>query len=132
MIGNDAFQEADTIGITQPVTKHNYLVMKRDNLGSVLKQSFHLAATGRPGPIVVDVPKDVQLELLDDEYPESFAIRGYKPVTRAPMDDVARLADAIAQSKKPLFFLGGGMIIANAHAAFAKILEATGIPVSPP
>jgi len=129
LIGNDAFQEADTIGITQPVTKHNYLVMKRDNLGNILKQSFHLAATGRPGPVVVDVPKDVQLEFLDDDYPDSFAIRGYKPATRASMDEVARLADAIAQSQKPLFFLGGGMTIANAQDSFAKIFETTGIPV---
>ena len=129
LIGNDAFQEADTIGITQPVTKHNYLVMKRDNLGSILKQSFHLAASGRPGPIVVDVPKDIQLESLDDEYPENFTIRGYKPVTRASMDEVARLADAISRSQKPLFFLGGGMTIANAQDAFAKIFEATGIPI---
>lgn len=129
LIGNDAFQEADTIGITQPVTKHNYLVMKRDNLGNILKQSFHLAASGRPGPVVVDVPKDIQLESLDDEYPENFTIRGYKPVTRASMDEVARLADAIARSNKPLFFLGGGMTIANAQGSFAKIFEATGIPV---
>lgn len=129
LIGNDAFQEADTIGITQPVTKHNYLVMRRDNLGSVLKQSFHLAASGRPGPVVVDVPKDVQLEFLDDEYPEAIAIRGYKPITRAPMDQIAQLAEALAKSRKPLFFLGGGMTIANAQESFARVFEATGVPV---
>ena len=108
MIGNDAFQEADTVGITQPVTKHNYLVMKRSSLGNILRQSFYLAVSGRPGPIVVDVPKDVQMEALDDEYPASVSFRGYKPAGRPPLDQIRQLADAISRARKPLFFLGGG------------------------
>ncbi|MFA6366656.1 MAG: thiamine pyrophosphate-binding protein, partial [Candidatus Hydrogenedentales bacterium] len=94
LIGNDAFQEADTIGITQPVTKHNYLVMKRSALGTMLKQSFHIAASGRPGPVVIDVPKDVQLETMDDQYPETVAIRGYRPAGSAPREQVEALAAA--------------------------------------
>jgi len=129
LIGNDAFQEADTVGITQPVTKHNYLVTKRSSLGSIMKQSFHLAASGRPGPIVVDVPKDLQMELLDDEYPDSFAIRGYKPAERPPLEELLLLAREISRARKPLFFLGGGMVIAGAREPFEKIFEATGIPV---
>jgi len=129
MLGNDAFQEADTVGITQPVTKHNYLVMKRAGLGSILRQSFYLAASGRPGPIVVDVPKDVQYEMLDDDYPDAVSIRGYKPVGHAPMEQVRRLAAEISGAKKPLFFLGGGLTIANARESFMKVFEATSIPV---
>jgi len=129
LIGGDAFQEADTVGITQPVTKHNYLVMKRDSLGSILKQSFYLAASGRPGPVVVDVPKDVQYEMLDDEYPDTVSIRGYKPVGHASADQISRLAAAMASAKKPLFFLGGGLTIANAQDAFANVFKTTGIPV---
>jgi len=80
MIGNDAFQEADTVGLTRPVTKHNYLVTDRKDLGRVLREAFHLASTGRPGPVVVDLPKDVLLEEGDGRYPEQVAIRGYNPV----------------------------------------------------
>ncbi|MCX7026395.1 MAG: biosynthetic-type acetolactate synthase large subunit [Spirochaetes bacterium] len=129
MIGNDAFQEADTIGITQPVTKHNYLVMARKDLGQILKQSFYLAASGRPGPIVVDVPKDLFIERLDDEYPDTLTMRGYKPVGKALPGQTALLAEALAKASKPLFFLGGGMVIAEAQIFFAGILEKTGIPV---
>ena len=128
LIGNDAFQEADTIGITQPVTKHNYLVMKRSALGAMLKQSFHIAVSGRPGPVVIDVPKDIQLEALDDQYPDKVAIRGYKPASRAPREQVEALAAAISEARRPLFFVGGGMVISGSASVFAKILEATGIP----
>jgi len=129
LIGNDAFQEADTIGITQPVTKHNYLVMKRENLGTMLRQSFHLAASGRPGPVVIDVPKDVQMEQLDDEYPELVTIRGYKPASRAPTDKINDIVREISAAKRPLFFLGGGLTIANAGEVFNRIFSTTGIPV---
>ena len=128
MIGNDAFQEADTVGITQPVTKHNYLVTKRENLAEVLKKSFFLAANGRPGPIVVDVPKDIQNQVLEDTYPESVSIRGYKPVDRADPKDLRVLADALAKAERPLFFLGGGLVIADAAQAFRKVMRATGSP----
>ncbi|HWR11747.1 MAG TPA: thiamine pyrophosphate-dependent enzyme [Rectinemataceae bacterium] len=129
LIGNDAFQEADTIGITQPVTKHNYLVMKRSGLGPMLKQSFYIAASGRPGPVVIDIPKDVQLETLDDEYPGAVAIRGYKPASHAPREQILALAEALSRARRPLFFLGGGMVISDSAPIFSKILVTTGIPV---
>ena len=129
MLGNDAFQEADTVGITQPVTKHNYLVMKREKLGAMIKQSFYLAASGRPGPIVIDVPKDIQNEILNDEYPEEVTIRGYQPVSRASEEEIEALAYALGKAKQPLFFLGGGMVIANAQAAFKAVFDLTNIPV---
>ncbi|HEY9053971.1 MAG TPA: biosynthetic-type acetolactate synthase large subunit [Rectinemataceae bacterium] len=128
MIGNDAFQEADTVGITQPVTKHNYLARKRAELGTVLRNSFHLAGTGRPGPVVVDVPKDVQLEILDDEYPESASLRGYKPVTKPDPAALAALADAVNQAERPLFFVGGGVVISGAGALVDKALAITEAP----
>lgn len=129
MIGNDAFQEADTLGITLPVTKHSYLAMKRGGLGVMVKQSFYIAASGRPGPVLIDVPKDVQLEMLDDEYPETISIRGYQPAGSAAPEDILRLAEAISNARKPLFFLGGGMVIADARRIFSEILGTTGIPV---
>ena len=129
MIGNDAFQEADTIGITQPVTKHNYLVLERKDLGRILKQSFYLAASGRPGPVVVDVPKDVFIERLDDEYPMTASIRGYRPAGEAASGQAALLAEALAKASRPLFFVGGGMVLAGAQKAFASILETTGVPL---
>lgn len=129
MLGNDAFQEADTVGITQPVTKHNYLVMKRENLSATLRQSFYLAASGRPGPVVVDVPKDLQNESLDDEYPETVNLRGYRPVTRASEEELRTLAEALNSAEHPLFFLGGGLVVGDAGAAFTKVFEKTGVPV---
>lgn len=129
MIGNDAFQEADTVGITQPVTKHNYLVMKREKLGSLLKQSFHLASSGRPGPVVIDVPKDIQNEIMADEYPDTVSIRGYQPASRASEEEMEALAYALKKAKRPLFFLGGGLVIANARDEFNAVFESTGIPV---
>lgn len=129
MLGNDAFQEADTVGITQPVTKHNYLVMKRESLAATLRQSFYLAASGRPGPVVVDVPKDLQNEVLDDEYPETVNLRGYRPVTRASDEELRSLAEALNSAERPLFFLGGGLVVGDAGAAFTKVFEKTGVPV---
>ncbi len=128
MIGNDAFQEADTIGITQPVTKHNYLVTKRETLAEIMRKSFFLAAAGRPGPIVVDVPKDVQNELYEDSYPTEVMIRGYKPVGSPRPEALRDLAEAIKTANRPLFFLGGGLVIANAAQGFRKLLDATGFP----
>lgn len=129
LIGNDVFQEADTVGITQPVTKHNYLVMSREELGTTLKRSFYIAESGRPGPVVVDIPKDVLLESFDDEYPDSVELRGYKPAGRASAESLAALADAIGAAEKPLFFIGGGVVMADASGALKKIIESTGIPV---
>jgi acetolactate synthase-1/2/3 large subunit len=129
MIGNDAFQEADTVGITRPVTKHNYLVMEREDLPRVLKSAFFIAGTGRPGPVVVDVPKDILLTAHDDVYPARIKIRGYNPVYNGHAGQIKRAAAVIAEAKKPLFFIGGGMHISGAASVFRQIVEKTGIPV---
>ncbi|MBN2440149.1 MAG: biosynthetic-type acetolactate synthase large subunit [Spirochaetales bacterium] len=128
MIGNDAFQEADMVGISRPVTKHNYLVNDRAHLGKIIKEAFYIASTGRPGPVVIDLPKDVVQESLDDEYPETVSIRGYNPVTVGHSGQIKRVASAIKKSKKPIFYIGGGMIIAGASDIFRSILEKTKIP----
>ena len=129
MIGNDAFQEADTVGITRPVTKHNYIILERDELPLKLKESFYLASSGRPGPIVIDIPKDVFTGEADDAYPDEVSIMGYNPVYKGHKGQIKKAAETFKQAQKPLFFLGGGMNISGATGAFLKLAEKTGIPV---
>ncbi|TFG62013.1 MAG: acetolactate synthase large subunit, partial [Spirochaetales bacterium] len=129
MIGNDAFQEADTVGITRPVTKHNYLVTERADLGKILKQAFYIARSGRPGPVVVDVPSDISALELEEEYPDSVSIRGYNPVKPLEKDKIEAAAAMFNESKKPLFFIGGGCHISGSAEIFRKILKKTGVPV---
>ncbi|MBN2049521.1 MAG: biosynthetic-type acetolactate synthase large subunit [Spirochaetales bacterium] len=128
MIGNDAFQEADTVGITRPVTKHNFLVTNRNDLGRILKEAFFIARTGRPGPVVVDIPKDIFLAEEEEYYPEAVNIRGYSPVLKGHKGQIHRAAEAIMQASKPLFFVGGGVHISGAGPVFRKLVEKTGCP----
>ena len=128
MIGNDAFQEADTVGLSRSVTKHNYLVTDRKDLGRVIKEAFHIATTGRPGPVLIDLPKDVLHALAKDSYPDKIQIRGYSPVTKGHGGQIKKAASELMQAKKPLFYIGGGIIISEASEAFTKLAEKTGIP----
>ncbi len=127
MIGNEAFQEADTSGVTRPVTKHNYLVTERDDLGRMLREAFHIARTGRPGPVVVDIPTDV-IKAEGTGYPSTITIRGYNPVVKGHTGQIKRAAKAIDRSKRPLFYIGGGLHISGACEVFRRIAEHTGIP----
>ena len=129
MIGNDAFQEADTVGITRPVTKHNYLIISRAELGRTIKEAFYIATSGRPGPVVIDIPKDVFIAEGDVIYPDSVSIRGYNPTTSGHAPQIKRAADALLQAKKPLFFIGGGLHISDGTDIFRDIQKKTGIPV---
>jgi acetolactate synthase-1/2/3 large subunit len=129
MIGNDAFQEADIVGITRPITKHNYLVLDRKDLGRILKEAFTIANTGRPGPVLVDLPKDVILEKGDDEYPAKVKIRGYNPVLKGHPNQIKRAAGALEKAKRPLFYIGGGNHISGAVDVFRKAVRKTGVPV---
>ena len=95
MIGNDAFQEADTVGITRPITKHNYLVTERTELGDILKKTFYIATSGRPGPVVIDIPKDILNAEGPSDYPDSISIRGYNPNTRGHLLQIRKAADAL-------------------------------------
>jgi len=129
MIGNDAFQEADTIGISRPVTKHSYLITDRSEVGSSLKKAFLIAGSGRPGPVVVDVPKDIFLAEADDEYPEEVHIRGYTPHQKIDKESIQQAAEALLSAEKPLFFIGGGMHISGAAGIFSRIMDTVQIPV---
>jgi acetolactate synthase I/II/III large subunit len=128
MIGNDAFQEADIVGISRSVTKHNYLVTDRKDLGRIIREAFYIARSGRPGPVLVDMPKDVLVEKADDALPESVSIRGYNPVTRGHPQQIKKAAAALVEARKPLFYLGGGLHIADAADAFRKAEETVDVP----
>jgi acetolactate synthase-1/2/3 large subunit len=129
MIGNDAFQEADTIGITRPITKHNYLVTERSELAATIKKAFLIAGTGRPGPVVIDIPKDVIVGKYNDEYPAEVKLRGYNPVRKGHAGQIKRAAELLEKAKKPLFYIGGGIHIAEAAGVFRKVVQKTGVPV---
>lgn len=130
MIGNDAFQEADIVGITRPVTKHNYLVRDVKELPRVMKEAFYIARSGRPGPVLIDVPKDVQTAETDYTYPKSVELRSYKPVYNGHPQQIKKAAAAILKAKKPLIYAGGGVIISNATAELKELVNKTNIPVA--
>jgi acetolactate synthase-1/2/3 large subunit len=130
-LGTDAFQEADIVGITRPITKHNFLVKTTAELPQVMKQAFHIASTGRPGPVLVDIPRDVFTGILDNyEYPENIDIRSYKPNTVGHIRQIHRVSEAIAASVKPVIFAGGGVIISGAHAELLAFAEKINAPVT--
>ncbi|MBS1263791.1 MAG: 3D-(3,5/4)-trihydroxycyclohexane-1,2-dione hydrolase [Methanonatronarchaeales archaeon] len=134
MIGNDAFQEADVTGITMPITKHNYLVQDADELPGVMREAFFLANTGRPGPVVVDLPKDVQTAETDVEYPSvddvKRGIRGYSPTYGGHPRQVKRAAEAISGADRPVVYAGGGVIASGASRELRRLAEITGAPVT--
>lgn len=129
-IGRDSFQEADVCGITAPITKHNYLVRNVNDLPRVLKEAFFIARTGRPGPVVIDIAKDVFAAELDFNYPQEVKLRGYSGKYIGNKDDVDTVIEALKQSQKPLIFVGGGVVSANMHEAFREIVENLQIPVT--
>ncbi|ORC37203.1 acetolactate synthase, large subunit, biosynthetic type [Marispirochaeta aestuarii] len=129
MIGNDAFQEADTVGITRPVTKHNYLVTDVDKLGRIVREGFFIASSGRPGPVVIDVPKDIMTSDTRKAIPETVHIRGYNPVTSGHAVQIKRAATAINKARRPLIFAGGGLHIANAAEELKELLEKISVPM---
>ncbi len=130
LIGNDAFQEADTVGITRPVTKYNYLVKRVEDLARVIKEAFYLASTGRPGPVLIDLPGDVTTQETEFEYPEAVNIRSYKPTYEGHPGQIKKLAKAIAESKRPVIYAGGGVILSGAAAQLKELAVKTGIPVT--
>ena len=130
LIGNDAFQEVDVSGITRPISKHNYLVKDVKNLTTVIKKAFHIASTGRPGVVVVDLPVDIQIQETDFQYPETADIRGYKPTCKGHIGQIKKACKLITNSKKPLLYVGGGVIISGATERLAEFVKKTGIPVT--
>ena len=130
LIGNDAFQEADIVGITRPCTKHNYLVKEVKELGRILKEAFYIARSGRPGPVLIDLPKDVQVDSTEFKYPEKVAIRGYQPTYEGHTGQIQRAVKLILKSKKPVFYVGGGIISSNASKELTLLAERLSIPVT--
>lgn len=129
LIGNDAFQEVDIVGITRSITKYGITVQKREDLGRIIKEAFYIARTGRPGPVLIDLPKDVMAELGNPEYPKSVNIRGYKPNTSVHIGQLKRALKILQKAKRPLFLAGGGVNIARANKIFTKVVAKTQIPV---
>jgi len=130
MIGNDAFQEADVTGITRPITKHNYLVKDVDDLPGVLKEAFYVAASGRPGPVLVDIPKDIQKKACTTPYPASISMPTYRPTYEGNLNQIRKAADAIKASARPLIYAGGGVIISNAADELRAFIRKTHIPIT--
>jgi len=130
LIGNDAFQEADVVGITRPVTKHNYLVKSVDELGKILKSAFFLARTGRPGPVVVDVPKDIQQQKTSVSYPDKIEIRSYRPTISGNDRQIKKAAQMIAEAQRPVIYAGGGVVASSAAAELRELAELVDTPVT--
>jgi len=130
MIGNDAFQEADITGITLPITKHNYLIKNINDLPWVVKEAFYIASTGRPGPVLIDLPKDITTEEFEFEYPKRVYLRGYHPDIAIDHDLIKRAASMIRESKRPVIYAGGGVIISNAASELLKLAETIMAPVT--
>ena len=128
-IGTDAFQEADIRGITMPITKHNYLVTDPAEIPRAIAEAFHIANSGRPGPVLVDIAKDALQKMTDFNYPKKVELSGYSPKTSPDSKAIAEAASLIAQSKKPVFYVGGGVIKANAHRELLQLAELVGAPV---
>lgn len=129
LIGNDAFQEADIVGITRPCTKHSYLVKDVKDLARIIKEAFYIARSGRPGPVLVDIPKDVSSALCDFKYPEKIHIRSYQPTYVGHVGQIKKAIKQIAASKKPVLYTGGGIITSGASTELMKLAENLSIPV---
>ena len=132
MIGNDAFQEADTVGITRPCTKHNWLVKETDALAGVIHEAFHVATSGRPGPVLIDIPKDVQFAGGQYTPPQKVDVSHYQPQVKGDMEEITELVAALEKAKRPLFYTGGGVINSGPAASqlLRELVEATGIPIT--
>ncbi len=130
LIGNDAFQEVDTVGITRPCTKHNFLVKDVKDLASTLKAAFYLAATGRPGPVLVDIPKDVTAHQCAYHYPDKISLRSYKPTVKGHPGQVRKAMQLIASAQRPMFYTGGGVVLGNASEELRKLVRALNVPIT--
>ncbi|MDI6640949.1 MAG: biosynthetic-type acetolactate synthase large subunit [Elusimicrobiota bacterium] len=131
LIGNDAFQETDTTGITRPITKHNFLVKDVKELARTIREAFYIASTGRPGPVLVDIPVDVQRGVVEDfVMPEKIELRSYKPTYKGHPVQIKKLSQAINAAERPVLYVGGGVIISNASEELLKLAEKANIPVT--
>ena len=130
LIGNDAFQEVDAIGVSRPCVKHNFLVKHVEDLALVIKKAFHIATTGRPGPVVVDIPKDITADSCEYDYPKTINMRSYKPVLKGHTGQMKRAADLIASARRPMIYSGGGAILSNADEELTAFTRSLGFPIT--
>jgi len=130
LIGNDAFQEVDIVGITRPCTKHNFLVKNVKELAGIVKKAFYIARTGRPGPVLIDLPKDVQVAVTEFKYPDKVELRSYKPTVSGHPKQVEKAASLILAARKPVLYVGGGAILANAADELRELAETLHAPVT--
>lgn len=129
MIGTDAFQEADTTGITAPITKHNYLVKDPAELPTIIKEAFHIASTGRPGPVLIDIPVDISNAMIDDSIKGTLKLAGYRPTLKGNKKQIKEAAARIYRSKKPVVFAGGGVVASGASSELRKLVKTIKVPV---
>ncbi|MFE6255827.1 acetolactate synthase large subunit [Agromyces sp. NPDC057865] len=129
LMGTDAFQEADIVGITMPVTKHSFLVKRAEDIPATIAAAYHIASTGRPGPVLVDITKDAQQQLAPFRWPPKVELPGYRPITKAHGKQVAAAAQLLAESKRPVLYVGGGVIRSEASAELLELAETTKAPV---
>lgn len=130
LIGNDAFQEADIVGITRPITKHNFLVRDVKELATIIRKAFFIASSGRPGPVVIDLPKDVINSKCEFVYPEDIEIRGYKPTYKGHINQIKKAAEIISNAKKPLLYVGGGVIMSGGSEELSLFARENKLPVT--
>ncbi|MDA9087872.1 acetolactate synthase 3 catalytic subunit [Methylophilaceae bacterium] len=129
-IGEDAFQECDTVGITRPCVKHNFLVKDVNKIASTIKKAFYIAATGRPGPVLVDIPKDITAEEAEFVYPETVALRSYTPITKGHLGQIKKALGLLIKAKKPMVYSGGGVVLGDAAESLKKLIDTLGFPVT--
>ncbi len=130
MIGNDTFQEVDSVGITRPCVKHNFLVKDVGELASTIKKAFYIASSGRPGPVLVDLPKDITADSCIYEYPESLDIRSYRPAIKGHPRQIKKAVDLILAAKKPMIYSGGGVILGEASKELTHFAQHLGYPIT--
>ncbi len=130
LIGNDAFQEVDSVGISRPCVKHNFLVNDVNELANTIKKAFYIATTGRPGPVLIDIPKDITALSAPFEYPDSIEMRSYKPVLNGHLGQIRRAVDLILSAKRPIIYSGGGVILGNASQELTELTRLLGYPIT--
>jgi len=129
-IGEDAFQECDTVGITRPCVKHNFLVRDVKDLAVTMKKAFHIATTGRPGPVLVDIPKDITVNKCEYQYPETISMRSYNPVRKGHAGQIRKAVQLLQQAERPMVYTGGGVVLSNASAQLRELIKRTGFPIT--
>ncbi|MDO8300210.1 thiamine pyrophosphate-binding protein, partial [Lacisediminimonas sp.] len=127
-IGQDAFQECDTVGITRPCVKHNFLVKDVRDLAMTMKKAFYIATTGRPGPVLVDIPKDITIQRCAFEYPKQLEMRSYKPVEKGHSGQIRKAVQLLLAAERPMIYTGGGVILANASDELRRLVDMLGFP----